>query len=145
VKSYTRDDDRLLVRPRRACYLLDCGTTHLYELIDNGELESFLDGRSRKIVVASIHRLIAKRLADKQAGLAVPQRRRRGRPREASAAGLIGEGLTSKKASNAEPPPRERSAAHLITEELASKQASKAVPQRRRRGRPRKESAAGSL
>jgi hypothetical protein len=40
-----------------------------------------------EIVVASIHRLIAKRLADKQAGLAVPQRRRRGRPRNETTAG----------------------------------------------------------
>jgi hypothetical protein len=108
------DSERLLVRPRRACHLLDCGTTHLYELIDSGELESFLDGRSRKIVVASIHRLIAKRLADKQAGLAVPPHHRHGRPREAAAA-------------------------VLTNEVLASTQASNSVPQRRRRGRPRKE------
>jgi hypothetical protein len=58
-----QDNERLLVRPRRACHLLDCGTTRLYELLDNGELESFLDGRSRKITVESIRRYIAKRLA----------------------------------------------------------------------------------
>jgi hypothetical protein len=86
-KHTSNDSERLLVCPKRACHLLDCGTTHLYELIDGGELESFLDGRSRKIVVASIHRLIAKRLADKQAGLAVPQRRRRGRPRNETTTG----------------------------------------------------------
>ena len=62
-KHTPSDNERLLVRPRRACHLLDCGTTHLYELIDDGELESFLDGRSRKITVELIQRYIAKRLA----------------------------------------------------------------------------------
>jgi hypothetical protein len=79
------DCDRLVVTPRRACYLLDCGTTHLYELIDNEEIESFLDGRSRKIVVASIHRLIGRRLAAKQGNNDV--QRPRGRPRKETAAG----------------------------------------------------------
>ncbi len=49
--SVSSDYERLLVRPRRACHLLDCGTTRLYELIGDGELESFLDGGSRKITV----------------------------------------------------------------------------------------------
>jgi hypothetical protein len=61
------DSERLLVRPRRACHLLDCGITRLYELLNRGELESFLDGRSRKITVESIQRYIAKRLAAAQA------------------------------------------------------------------------------
>jgi hypothetical protein len=39
--------------------MLDCGNTRLYELLKT-ELESYLDGRSRKIVVASIHRHIAR-------------------------------------------------------------------------------------
>ena len=34
--SVSSDDQRLLVRPRRACHLLDCGTTRLYELIGDG-------------------------------------------------------------------------------------------------------------
>lgn len=57
-----QNNERLLVRPRRACHLLDCGTTRFYELLDRGELESFLDGRSRKITVESIRRYITKRL-----------------------------------------------------------------------------------
>jgi hypothetical protein len=43
-----------VVRPRTACRLLDCGVTRLYDLIARGDLESFLDGGSRKIVVTSI-------------------------------------------------------------------------------------------
>ena len=57
------DDERLVVCPRRARYMLDCGNTRLYELLKNNELESYLDGRSRKIIVASIHQFIARRLA----------------------------------------------------------------------------------
>jgi excisionase family DNA binding protein len=53
---------RLLVKPKEACRLLACGNTRLYELIAAGELEAFLDGRSRKITTASIHRYIAQKL-----------------------------------------------------------------------------------
>jgi hypothetical protein len=59
-------DERLVVSPRRARYLLDIGNTHLYELLAAGELESFLDGRSRKITIDSIHRYIARRLANRR-------------------------------------------------------------------------------
>jgi hypothetical protein len=82
------DDERLVVCPRRARYMLDCGNTRLYELLKNNDLESFLDGRSRKIIVASIHRYIARRLAAEKAATAAPQPRRgRGRPRKHHASG----------------------------------------------------------
>ena len=71
----------LLVRPRDAWRMLGCGNTRGYELLAGGELEHFLDGRSRKITVASIHRYIARRLAGSGANAAVPQSRRRGQPR----------------------------------------------------------------
>jgi hypothetical protein len=53
--------------------MLDCGNTRLYELIKNKEIESFLDGRSRKITVVSIHRYIAHRLAAARDNPAAPQ------------------------------------------------------------------------
>jgi hypothetical protein len=56
------DQDQLVVSPRRARHMLDCGNTRLYELLKQKELESYLDGRSRKITVESIYRLIARRL-----------------------------------------------------------------------------------
>ncbi len=56
------DDERLVVSPRRAKHLLDVGNTRLYQLLNEKKLESYLDGRSRKITVASIHRYIAERL-----------------------------------------------------------------------------------
>jgi excisionase family DNA binding protein len=80
VKSDLGDYARLVVSPQRACHLLDCGTTHLYELLGKGELSSMLDGRSRKITVESINRYIEKRLVKQTVSL--PQRRGRGRPRK---------------------------------------------------------------
>jgi hypothetical protein len=56
-------DGPLVVSPRRARHMLDTGNTHLYELLAAGELDSFLDGRSRKITVESIYRYISRRLA----------------------------------------------------------------------------------
>jgi hypothetical protein len=57
------DDERLVVSPRLARHMLDCGNTRLYELLNSKALESYLDGRSRKITVDSIRRYIALWLA----------------------------------------------------------------------------------
>src|SRR5260370_8069431 len=53
----------LIVKPKVAWKMLACSNTRGYELLAAGELDSFLDGRSRKITVESIHRYIAPRLA----------------------------------------------------------------------------------
>jgi hypothetical protein len=53
----------LVVKPREAWQMLGCGNTRGYELLAAGELESFLDGRSRKITVASIRAYVARKLA----------------------------------------------------------------------------------
>ncbi len=55
-------DEPLVVSPRRARLMLDCGNTRLYELISARELESFKDGKSRKITIASIKSYIARRI-----------------------------------------------------------------------------------
>ena len=50
-----------------ACCMLNCGRDRLYSLLGSGEIESYTDGRSRKIVVASIESHVARRLeASKQ-------------------------------------------------------------------------------
>src|SRR5271169_6625081 len=75
----------LVVKPRAAWKMLACGNTRGYALLNAGELESFLDGRSRKITVESIHRFIARKLAAEGATDATTQSalpRRRGRPRK---------------------------------------------------------------
>jgi hypothetical protein len=56
------DHEPLVVKPKTAWRMLACGNTRGYELIAAGELESFRDGRSRKITVASIKSYIARRL-----------------------------------------------------------------------------------
>jgi hypothetical protein len=78
----------LVVKPKVAWKMLACSNTRGYELIKAKELDSFLDGGSRKIVVASIHRYIRRRLAATTEQLAPTEAahlegRRRGRPRKA--------------------------------------------------------------
>jgi hypothetical protein len=58
--------------------------TYGYELINTGQLDSFLDGKARKITVASILRYIARKLAAAGAARAAPQPRRRGMSPKAS-------------------------------------------------------------
>jgi hypothetical protein len=43
--------------------MLDCGITRMYALLAADELQSYLDGRSRKIIVRSIHAYVERRLA----------------------------------------------------------------------------------
>jgi excisionase family DNA binding protein len=66
----------LAVSPRQACILLGIGNTRLYQLIGNRELESYLEGRARRITLASIRG----RVANLSAGARAPHGR--GRPRK---------------------------------------------------------------
>jgi hypothetical protein len=54
----------LVVSPSKAMRMLDCGRTRLYELLGRGELESYRDGKSRKITVASIRARIHRKLEE---------------------------------------------------------------------------------
>jgi hypothetical protein len=54
--------DPVIVRPETAMRMLDCGPTRLYQILD--KLDSFTDGRRRYITTESIHRYIAKKLAE---------------------------------------------------------------------------------
>lgn len=56
------EDQALVVNPRRARRMLDCGNTRLYELIAAQELETYKDGKSRKITVESIKNYVARRI-----------------------------------------------------------------------------------
>jgi excisionase family DNA binding protein len=75
----------LAVRPSIAWRLLDCGNTHGYELLAAGELESYRDGRSRRITMRSIKAYIARQLTAAAPSEAASPPRRRGRPRKSSA------------------------------------------------------------
>jgi hypothetical protein len=78
----------LVVRPRAAWRLLGCGNAYGYRLIAAGELESYLDGRARKITMASIRRRIERQiiLAAKTTAVTTQrvawQRRRSSEPRK---------------------------------------------------------------
>jgi excisionase family DNA binding protein len=52
------DFGQRVVSPRVACSLLSCSRNTLYRLIAKKKLETFLLGRSRKITLVSIQRLI---------------------------------------------------------------------------------------
>jgi excisionase family DNA binding protein len=54
------------VRPAQACAMLSIGLTRCYELMNAGELESFKDGKSRKITVVSIKAYIERHLSAAQ-------------------------------------------------------------------------------
>jgi excisionase family DNA binding protein len=58
------DDEPLVVSPKRAEVLLNIGHTTLYELLAAGELESYREGKGRKITMASIRARIARKLAE---------------------------------------------------------------------------------
>jgi hypothetical protein len=57
------------------------GNTRLYELIHDGELVTYHEGRARRITMESIHARVA-RLAGAGASSAPAPPRRRGRPRK---------------------------------------------------------------
>lgn len=61
-------DAPLVLSPKHARRVLNIGTTHLYKLLKQRELQSYADGRSRKIVYASIEAYIARQLAVAGAG-----------------------------------------------------------------------------
>lgn len=53
----TTDVAPLVVKPKVAWQMLSCSNTRGYELLAAGQLDSFRDGRSRKVTVESMRRL----------------------------------------------------------------------------------------
>jgi hypothetical protein len=49
----------IVVSPKEAMRLMDCGHNFLYQLIHRGELDARSDGRRTKITMASIRRRLA--------------------------------------------------------------------------------------
>jgi len=58
----------MVVRPKQACILLGCGLTNLFKMLNDGELESYRDGRSRLITLSSIKARVARKLAEAREG-----------------------------------------------------------------------------
>ena len=74
----------LSVSPRQAGQLLNIGQTRLWQLIKEGELQSYKEGRSTKITMRSIRARHERQLAAARAATATAQPRRRGRPSKGS-------------------------------------------------------------
>lgn len=53
----------LAVSPKTACKLLSIGNTRFYQLLAAGELESYRDGRVRRVTMRSINARIVRLLA----------------------------------------------------------------------------------
>ncbi len=54
----------LAVSAKEAARLLSLSLSRLYELLRAGELQSYADGNSRRVTMASIHGYVERRLAD---------------------------------------------------------------------------------
>jgi excisionase family DNA binding protein len=89
----------LVVTPREACALLNIGNTRLYRLISEKQLDSYREGRARRIPMASIKSYIARCLAESMG------KRGRGRPRK-----IISAQPVAAAAINQEPQQAEASA-----------------------------------
>ena len=63
--------ERRVVGVDAACFALNCGRDQLYALLSNNQIESYLDGRARRVTVESIDRYLARR------GIRSPRRRRK--------------------------------------------------------------------
>jgi hypothetical protein len=81
MSKFSPELQPVLTNPKVARRMLDCGSTHFYGKV-LPELDSFLDGRSRKITVESIYRYIARQLSKTENESTEPRPRRRGRPRK---------------------------------------------------------------
>jgi hypothetical protein len=65
----------LAVPPKAAAQMLGFGLTHVYKLINCGELQSFVDGGARRILTASITDYVARKV---EMGGSKPSRREGG-------------------------------------------------------------------
>jgi len=63
-----RELEPLVIKPKAASELLACSLTRIYKLMADAEIESFRDGRSRKITLQSIRRYVERKLASASPG-----------------------------------------------------------------------------
>jgi len=75
-----RSIEPLGVSPRQACILLNVGNTRLYQLIGDGEVKSYKEGRATRITMQSIRDRHARQLAAAVTTQAELQPRSRARP-----------------------------------------------------------------
>ena len=67
------DVEPIAVSPKKACIVLDCGLSHLYRLMREGEIDFYKDSTSTKVIVKSMEAYV-ERLRKKAAlGKGVPR------------------------------------------------------------------------
>ena len=81
-----RAGEPLVLTPAQAQTALACGPTRLWALINEGEIESFLDGNRRRITAASVRNYVSRKLAASPAKLTVPTAHNQRRARASDAA-----------------------------------------------------------
>lgn len=52
----------LVASPKAVGRMIDSGLTRVYELINSGEIQSYRDGKARKIIVASVEAYVERQL-----------------------------------------------------------------------------------
>jgi len=57
------DTEILALPAKKAAPFIGVGMTRLYELINSGEIESYRDGKARKVVVASLKAYVERQVA----------------------------------------------------------------------------------
>jgi hypothetical protein len=70
------------VSPKKAAHIEQCGLTELYERLNNGEYETYLDGAKRQITLRSIRARQERKLAAAGGPPRENSSPRRGRPRK---------------------------------------------------------------
>jgi excisionase family DNA binding protein len=75
TNNFAFSPSELAVSPREACALLRVSLSHLYGLLRNGDLDSYRDGRARRIPLQAIQNHVARRLADGAGALRPPRHR----------------------------------------------------------------------
>jgi hypothetical protein len=61
IRAAERRDKRIVMSPRDAVEAGIGGSTHVRELLERGELSSLLDGKLRRILVASVYDYLVRR------------------------------------------------------------------------------------
>jgi hypothetical protein len=67
-QSNTPEPPAIAVSPKIAWHMIGCSPAYGYGLLKTGQIESFTLGKARRILVASIHEFVARRLAAGAAG-----------------------------------------------------------------------------
>ena len=64
----TASPPAIAIPPAETAHVLSVSLSKVYDLMRKGELSSYRDGRSRRVLMSSIHEYVARRVADTDNG-----------------------------------------------------------------------------